>query len=67
MSEARNAGVIGDSFDPDFLLSVVMMLPTMATAASPFGPHTPAPGKARDALRRQVVASVSLLSRAVRG
>lgn len=64
LQAARKTGVVGDAFAPEFLLSVVMMMATMATAANPFGPAPPASGKARETLRTQVVAAVSLLAAA---
>ncbi|SEN18841.1 transcriptional regulator, TetR family [Luteibacter sp. UNCMF331Sha3.1] len=63
LASARKAGLIGDGFSPDFLLSMVMTLATMGTAASPLGP-APVSGKKRDALRKEVMAAVSTLAHA---
>ncbi len=63
LKKSQNAGQVGTTFSPGFLLTAIMALATAWTAANPFGPSlNPEAVKKPAALRRNIAEAVRLLA-----
>lgn len=66
--DAQNAGLVGKTFTPGFLMTAILVLATAWTPNNPFGPsHEPNAGKMPSETRDAIVRAIRLITKGEEG